>query len=457
LYHPWIPNSDPKIKEDMLRFLGASFEDLIRDIPEKIRLRRELEVGFGRPLSEHEVSIILEKILSKNVVFKDPPPFLGGGVCPHAVPYVVKYILMRGEFYTAYTPYQAEINQGLMQVLFEYQSMIADLYDVDVVNSSMYDVSTATAEAIRMMMRITRKRGVLVPEKMNPFIKKVVETWLWPVDGVLIRYKIDPAEGILILDKFSESEIGGLYLENPSFLGEIIEETDLLNDYVKKKKFIFIVNAEPLSLGLLKPPGEYGADIVVGNGSSLGLGMNYGGPSLGILGIKMREEFIRQLPGRLIGATREVDGDKKGFAMILQTREQHIRRERATSNITTNSALEAVAATVYLSYVGEKGLRRLGESIYQRTVYMKNRVEKDLVGKACINSERRFFFRELPIRFITRSYREIHRELLKRGIHGGLLLDNLMEGMVNTSLFCVTELHSRSHIDLLIKTLAEVA
>ncbi|MEM4749747.1 MAG: aminomethyl-transferring glycine dehydrogenase subunit GcvPA [Sulfolobales archaeon] len=457
MYHPWIPNSDPEIKKSMLEYIGKSFEDLVSDIPEEVRLRRPLKVGFGRPLSENEIEILIDKILSKNKVFIDPPSFLGGGVCMHAIPYVVRYLLLRGEIYTAYTPYQAEINQGLMQALFEYQSMLAELYGVDIVNASMYDVSTAVAEAFRMAMRVSKRRGVLVPRIMNPFIENVVRTWIEPVGGFIIRYEITESNNIRIIDSVSEKEVGGIYLENPSFLGEVIEKPEIIGEYARDKKMLFIVNAEPLSLGILKPPGEYGADIIVGNGASLGVGLNYGGPSLGILGIRMDQELLRQLPGRLIGFTREADGSGKGFAMILQTREQHIRRERATSNITTNSALEAFAAAVYLSYIGDKGLRRLGESILRRTAYLRERIESDLRDRAEIASKARLFFREIPVRFLRRDYREISRELIERGIHGGFYIGDLISGIGNTALFCVTEIHSRDHIDLLIRSLREVA
>jgi glycine dehydrogenase subunit 1 len=456
LYHHWIPNSDPNVKREMLRYIGKDLEDLLRDIPEKIRLREPLKVGFGKPLSELEIERLLDNILSKNKVFKDPPPFLGGGLCPHYVPAVVKYLLLRGEFYTSYTPYQAEINQGVLQALFEYQSMIADLYGVDVVNASMYDVSTATAEAFRMVMRVSKRRGILVPRHMNPFIRSVVETWINPVGGFLARYEIVNNE-IRVIDKYNESDIGGIYLENPTFLGEVVKEIDLFSEYKEKRKLVFVVNADPISLGVFKAPGEYGADIVVGNGSVLGVGLNYGGPSLGILGIRMDQELLRQLPGRLIGATTDVEGSTRGFAMILQTREQHIRRERATSNITTNTALMAIAAAIYLSYMGESGLKRLAESILQRTMYLKKKVESELRDKCSIASNKELFFKEIPLRFHRRNYIEIHRDLLRRGIHGGLFIGDLLEDIGNTSLFCVTEVHSRKHIDQLVSALSEVA
>ncbi len=334
--------------------------------------------------------------------------------------------------------------------------MIADLYGVDIVNASMYDFSTATAEAFRMVMRVSKKRGILVPKHMNPFTRSVVETWINSVGGYLVNYEIDGGE-IHISDRGSDSDIGGVYLENPTFLGEVIEEVDLFKDYKERRKLLFVVNADPISLGIFKAPGEYGADIVVGNGSVLGVGLNYGGPSLGILGIRMDQELLRQLPGRLIGATTDLDGVSRGFAMILQTREQHIRRERATSNITTNTALMAIAAAIYLSYMSENGLRRLGETILKRTMYLKRKIIDELRDRISVASSRELFFKEIPLKFHRRDYRDIHRDLLVKGVHGGLFLGDLLSDLENTALFCVTEVHSRRHIDHLINLLSEVA
>ncbi|HWQ17585.1 MAG TPA: aminomethyl-transferring glycine dehydrogenase subunit GcvPA [Sulfolobales archaeon] len=458
MYHNWIPNSDPEIKASMLRAIDKNIDDLFADIPEPIRLKRSLNVGFGRPLSEYEVLRLVDKILSKNRVFRDPPPFIGGGLCASYTPSIVRLLSLRGEIYTAYTPYQPEINQGILQALFEYQSMMAELYGVDVINASMYDGSTAVAEAFRLAMRVTGRRKILVPETMNPFHRSVANTWVSPVGGVIAVYRVDGRGQPLIRDLIDkvDGETAAVYLENPSFLGNLVEEPEEVGGVARSKGSLFIVFSDPTSLGIIKPPGSYGADIIVGDGQSLGLGLNYGGPGLGILGVRMDQGLLKQLPGRLVGATLDSNGDR-GYALILQTREQHIRREKATSNITTNSSLMAIMGAIYISYLGWNGLRRLGESILKRTRYAVESIRKRLPGRVSIAIDTDLFFKEVPLRFHRRNYREIHRDLLARGIHGGLWLKDILRGYEDCSLFCFSEVHSKSDIDLLINALDEVS
>jgi glycine dehydrogenase subunit 1 len=458
MYHSWIPNSDPVVKREMLRFIGKGVEDLFGDIPESIRLREPLKVGFGRPLSEYEVYRIVDRILSRNKVFRDPPLFIGGGICAGYVPSIVRFLALRGEIYTSYTPYQPEINQGVLQAIFEYQSIMAELYGVDVVNASMYDGSTAVAEAFRLAMRATKRSKILVPATMNPFYRSVANTWLSPVKGALEEYGVDEKGNPDLGDIYGkiDGDTAAIYLENPGFLGNIIEDPEAVGEITKKRGALFIVYSEPTSLGILKPPGEYGADIVVGDGQSLGLGLNYGGPGLGILGIKMDQELLKQLPGRLVGATVDADG-RRGYMLILQTREQHIRRERATSNITTNSSLMAIMAAIYITYLGGNGLRRLGESILRRTLYAAESIRRRLSGRVSIALGSRLFYREIPLRFHGKIYGEIHRRLLERGIHGGLWLRGLLKGFEDCALYCFSEIHGREDIDRLVQALAEVA
>lgn len=458
LYHMWIPNSDLGERERALKALGRTVEDLFSDVPKEIMLRRPLEVGFGRPLSEYEAQELLDKILSRNIVFKNPPPFVGGGICASYVPAVVRFLTLRGEIYTAYTPYQPEINQGVLQALFEYQSLMAELYGVEVVNASMYDGSTAVAEAFRLALRATKRIKILVPRTMNPFHRSVASTWITPAGGVLEDYSVDQRgqPDIEDLVKKLDRNTAAVYLENPSFLGAVVEKPWEVGGVARSRGALFIVYSEPTSLAIFKPPGDYGADIVVGDGQSLGLGLNYGGPGLGILGIRMDQELLRQLPGRLVGATVDSEG-RLSYTLILQTREQHIRRERATSNITTNSALMAIASAIYIAYMGWRGLRRLAESVLKRTEYAVKAVEERLRGAVETPLKPRIFYREVPLRFLRRSYGHVHEELLKRGIHGGLWLRGLLTGFDDCSLYCFTEIHSKGDIDNLIKALAEVA
>ncbi len=455
--HPWLPNSPREIKEYMLKVIGKNIDDLYSDIPSDLLLKRELKVGLGRPLAEFEVKHIVDKIIDRNKVFKDPPPFLGGGgVCVHHVPSVVKDILRRGEFLTTYTPYQAEISQGLLQALFEYQSLIADLVELEVVNASMYDWSTAIAEAFLMAVRVTGGKRILVPGTMNPEHYEVAKTITYSKGIRIEKVNYDKETGFMDLsdleDKLRKGDVAAVYVENPSFLGFIEENVEGIGELTHKYKALYIVGVEPLSLGILRAPGNYGADIVVGEGQPLGLGLNYGGPLLGIFAVRWDRKLVRQMPGRLIGLTTTVDDKDRAFAMILQTREQHIRRERATSNITTNEALMAVAAAVYLSLLGKHGIRRLAEHILYKANYASRMLSKIPGVKAPLFKSKHF--KEFTVGFST-NYIELHKYLLEHGIHGGRYLDEFKEELGECALFCVTEVHSKEHIDKLVDTIEE--
>lgn len=451
----WAPSSNERERAKALSVIGVkNVFELYSDVPSSLILAKPPDVGFGRILSEWELRTIVEKFLSKNKIYIDPPPFLGGGWCPHLVPALVDYIISRPELLTAYTPYQAEINQGLMQAIFEYQSLIADLVELDVVNASMYDGSTAVAEALLMALRVTGRRKILVPDHMHPDYRRVVETWLYGKNVELVTVKHDKRTGTISLDDLDsklDNSTAAVYIENPYFLGSIEENAEAIADSAHKKGALFIVKFEPISLGLLKPPGRYGADIAVAEGQPLGLGLNYGGPGLGVFAVRWDRNLVRQMPGRIIGLTRDADGGR-AYAMVLQTREQHIRREKATSNITTNEALMAVAAAVYLTLLGGKGLRNLAESIWLRSHYLAKRFSEIGVEAPVFESE---FFKEFTARFPV-NYDKIHAELKKVGIIGGLGLSRYWPEKTSESLFCVTELHSMAHIDRLVEIIGEV-
>ncbi len=461
--HYWIPNSVKEVKQEMLKEIGVDdIEEFFKDIPEQLRLKKELRVGFGKPLLEHEVRRKFLEMLSKNKFtgFTDAHRvFLGGGVCVHYIPSVVKAIVSRAEFYTAYTPYQPEINQGILQAFFEYQSLMAELYGVDIVNASMYNVSTAAAEAVRMALRVKRgRKRILVASSAHPEIKEVIRTW---VKGLNVRLEEIPygrEDGELdvsaLRTKLSD-DVAAVYVESPNFFGVIERKLRDIIEVTHDVGALAIVNANPLSLGVFKGPGELGADIVVGDAQPLGVGLNYGGPSAGILGIQDRRELLRQLPGRLVGMTKTVDGSENGFMLILQTREQHIRRERATSNITTNSGLEAIAAAVYVSLLGAKGLRRLGEALLGRTTYFLETLRKRDV-EAVPLFEKGLYFREVTISFKGRDARDVISQLEKHGIHVGPPLSKFYDVMHDCSLLCLTELHSKDDIDELVSKLALV-
>ena len=457
--HPWIPNSDPKIKQYMLKRIGvSSFEELISGIPERIRLKHSLNIGYDRYLSEFEVMKFFDERLSKNRYYRSPPPFIGGTYCIHYVPSVIKHILMRSEFYTAYTPYHAEIQQGILQALFEYQSLIAELYGVEIVNASMYDGSTALAEAMRMAARVTRKKKIAVPRTMDKEHLEVLKTWSYGADLEIIEINYCRDKGFMDLEdlkkKLSSKDFAAVIVENPSYLGFIEENVEDISEIAHDYGALYIVYADPLSLAILKPPGDYGADIVVGDGQPLGLGLNYGGPTLGILGTRKDPRLVRQMPGRIVGMTTTIDGNERGYALIWQTREQHIRRERATSNITTNSALMAIAAAIYISLLGAKGLRKLAESIIARVNYAIKRLS--IIKEIKIPALNAKFFKNVPIKFNGIRYLEIHKKLLKRGIIGGKYLGKEFPELGESCLMCFTEVHSKKDIDTLVKALEEV-
>jgi glycine dehydrogenase subunit 1 len=448
--HPWIPNS--YIKDLMLKELGiSSVLELFSDIPQELLLRRELSVGYGGPLPEYRLRRLFNDILGKNRFRYTVPPFLGGGMCLHYVPAVVKQLVSRSEFYTSYTPYQPEIAQGLTQVLFEYQSLMAELYGVDVVNASMYNGSTATAEAVRLAVRVTGRRAVVLPRNIHPEILEVVRTWSEPVGISLVKVGYDRESGGVDLAEVEKAirewKPAAVVIQTPNFFGVIEEGVGEVANLAKEHGSLMIVYEDPIFLGLLEAPGNLGADIVIGDTSSVGSGLNFGGPTAGILGIKDPEgRLLRQLPGRLIGYTRTVDGCEGGYMMVLQTREQHIRRERATSNITTNSALEAVKAAIHISLLGPQGLRKLGEAIAGRTEYLVRALSRVGLNPAF---ERGVYLREVTVRH-TRIV-ELREYLRSRGIYIGPLLARFFKELGDCSLVCTTELHTKEDIDLLVE------
>ncbi|MEM4481957.1 MAG: aminomethyl-transferring glycine dehydrogenase subunit GcvPA [Desulfurococcaceae archaeon] len=459
--HPWIPSSTPQQIEKMLRSIGVkNIEELFNDIPPDLRISKEkwesLEIGLGRPASEIEARRLVDTKMSKNMKLKIPP-FMGGGVYPHYVPPIVKYIISRGEFLTSYTPYQAEISQGLMQALFEYQSLIAELLGMDVVNASMYDHGSAVAEAVLMALRVNKgKRKVLIPASMNPFHRKVLSTYIEPHGVKIVNIPYETRSGTVDIEKLKEAidgETAAVYLQYPNFFGVIESEVKAVGEISHDQKAVFIAGIYPISLGLLKPPGEIGADIAVGDGQSLGLGMNFGGPHLGIFATRFDTNLLRQIPGRIIGIAETIEGERS-FAMIMQTREQHIRRERATSNICTNEALMAIASAVYLSLLGKNGIKKLAEVNYYRAHYAWNKMKDLGLDVDLFDGD---FFNEFPVSFNNfGAYREIHNKLLDRGLHGGLYIGNLYPDLGETALYAFTEMHLKDDIDFLLKTLSQI-
>lgn len=346
--NPYIPHTKRDI-EEMLKAVGLpDVEALFSDIPEEVR-RRCKPLGLP-PRDEiwvfRHIAELSERSTGRRLI-----PFLGAGLYDHYVPPLVGHILSRAEFYTAYTPYQAEISQGTLTWMFEYQTMVCELTGMEVANSSMYDGATALAEAVYMARRTVGGSTVLVPKSLNPNVREVLATYAWAAGLRLVDVSYDE-QGQLRLAEVPEDTCA-LIVQEPNFFG-VIEDLSRLKERIGRAFLIVYVN--PIALGVLEPPGKFGADVVVGEGQVLGLPLSFGGPLLGIFATKM--EYLRRMPGRISGRTVDAEG-KEGYVMAFQTREQHIRREEATSNICTNSALCALAATVYMAALGPEGLRRV--------------------------------------------------------------------------------------------------
>ncbi len=461
--HHWIPNSADVLRRKMLDELGIKkVDELFNDIPENLRVKKNVKVGFGRPLTEFEVVKLFNKLMSKNL-FKGVGElnrvFLGGGVCPHYVPSAVKEIVSRSEFYSAYTPYQPEINQGLLQAFFEYQSLMAELYGVDVVNASMYNGSTAAAEAVRMALRVRRgRKKVVIALNSHPEVREVISTWLQGVGAEVaeVGFSSNGCVDVEDLKSKVDRNTAAVYVESPNFFGVIEKGLREIIEVAHSAGALAIVNANPISLGALEPPGALGADIVVGDAQPLGIGLNYGGPSAGILGVQGRKELIRQLPGRLIGMTTTVDGSERGFMMILQTREQHIRRERATSNITTNSGLEAVAAAVYTALLGSEGLRRLSLAILGRTSYLIRELVRRSGGEVKPAFKDSHYFGEVTLSLNGVPADAVLSRVRGKGFYAGPPLSKFgMEDFKDCTLVCVSEVHARNDIDAFVEALLE--
>ncbi len=460
--HPWIPNSSPPIKSEMLKVIGVeSPEALFRDIPSSVVINEDrwnsLPIGAGRPLSETEVSRRVEQKLSKVRQLR-AAPFAGGGVWPHYVPPAVRQIVERGEFLTAYTPYQPEISQGLLQALFEYQSLMADLLAMDVVNASMYDWGSALGEAALMAVRVRGVKRILVPSTINPFHLKTLEAYTWAQGIIIERYNVSLETGYADLEDLKarlSSKASAVYIEFPhTFTGVVDANAGSVGEVAHDAGSLFIVGVNPIALGLYRPPGELGADIAVGEGQPLGLGLNLGGSTLGIMAVRWEGELVKQMPGRLIGMTADSQG-RRSFAMILQTREQHIRRSKATSNITTNAALNAIAAAVYLSLIGRRGLQELAESIWYRAHYAAARLSKSGVFSSPVLKGE--FFGDFIVSAPT-DYESLWREAIEAGYMAGIPLARYTDWAPREwGLLSFTEVHTKDDIDSLVEVLQEVA
>jgi len=443
----YISNT-PEDEKIMLERIGLErMEDLARTIPEKLRLK-QLNVPSG--LSELELKRLFFKEAKKNWSTLDYPSYLGAGAYDHFIPSVVEHMTGRGEFYTSYTPYQAEASQGLLQAIFEYQTMIAELTGLDVANASLYDGASSAAEAALMALSLQEgRRKILVSKTVHPSYRRVLRTYLSAQSVEIIELPYDPLDGrtdLKALENSLTEEVACCLIQNPNFFGSI-EEVESIGKMLHAKGALFISIVYPISLGLLASPGEYGADIACGEGQSLGNRLLLGGPYLGFFAA--RREYLRKMPGRIVGQTHDTGG-KRGFVLTLQTREQHIRREKATSNICTNEGLCALTAAVYLAALGKSGIQEVADQNLQKSHYLATRISK-LHGYHL--RFRAPFFNEFVVE-TKKGFSLLEKRLMQKGILGPLSLREFYPELKDCLLFCVTEIKTKAMLDELVKGLA---
>lgn len=428
----------------MLDRIGVpSVDALFKAVPADVRLQEALKLDTAK--SEIDVRREIGAMANKNKSIDDLTCFLGAGSYDHYIPSTVKHIVSRSEFYTAYTPYQPEIAQGTLQSVWEYQSMMCMLTGMDVSNVSMYDGPTAAAEAAMLATGSQRRNKILVSEGVNPETRQVVEAYLESRD-VEIGYVPLTEDGRTDASKLDEllgKDIAGVIVANPNFYG-IVEDLTEVTEKVHASKALLIMQVDPLSLGLLKTPGEIGADIVVGEGQSLGQNLNYGGPVLGFMNIT--DKLVRKAPGRIIGRSVDVDGNA-AYVLTLQAREQHIRREKATSNICSDQTLNSIAAAVYLASMGPEGMKEVAVQSAQKAHYLAKKLEATGKFKLKFNAP---FFKEFVME-TELDVEKVNQELLKQGMLGPLNLDSC--GLPGAVLFCVTENRSKEEMDKLVAAL----
>lgn len=441
----FVPNG-PEQREKMFRAIGVErFEELLEPVPEKFRLKKKLRIP--EPLSEFELIREFEEFSSRNTG-ADLVCFTGAGAYDHIIPAAVDHILLRSEFYTAYTPYQAEVSQGTLQAIFEYQTMIARLTGMEMANACMYDGASAAAEACLMAMRITRKQRILVAGSLNPRWFDVIRTYLrredFEIDEIpfLEEGTLDPAIAVELI----KDGTAAVLVQYPNYFG-LIEDLQPIAELIHEHKGLFIVAADPVALPLLRSPGDAGADIVVGEGQSMGISMSYGGPYVGFMAARMK--LARKMPGRIIGRTADRAG-QTGYVLTLQTREQHIRRDKATSNICSNQALMALANAAYLSLMGERGFREISSQCYHKSHYLEKKL-LDIPGVTRV-FEKTPFFREFVVSFPISSI-ALRDRMIEHGFLAGLPIVELGEGAM---LITATEKRTRDEIERYVRVAAEI-
>ena len=432
----FIPNRKEH-REKMFRDIGVeTFEELLEPVPEKYRLKDKLNIPG--PLSELELTGEFEEFAGKNTG-AELACFLGAGVYDHFIPAAVDHVLLRSEFYTAYTPYQAEVSQGTLQAIFEYQTMIARLTGMEMANACMYDGASAAAEACLMAIRVTKKHKIMVAGSLNPRWLDVIKTYLKRDEFKIVEIPFleNGTLDLAAAGKLVDPDTAGILVQYPNYFG-IVEDLQPSADLIHDHKGLLICAADPVALPLLRSPGDAGADIVVGEGQSMGIPMSYGGPYAGFMASRIK--LARKMPGRIIGRTTDRAG-QTGYVLTLQTREQHIRRNKATSNICSNQALMALANTVYLSLMGEQGFREISSQCYHKSHYLEKKL-LEIPGTSRI-FDKADFFREFTISLPVPAT-DFRDRMIDHGILAGLPLPELGKGAI---LVTVTEKRTRDEID----------
>jgi glycine dehydrogenase subunit 1 len=445
----YLPQTDDEIKR-MCEFVGVRNPDTLFDVIPK-HLRLETPLDLPPPLAEAELVAQLKTLGRTNETVDTMASFLGGGAYHHYIPVAVSAITGRGEFLTSYTPYQPEISQGTLQAIFEFQTMIASLTGMDLANASNYDGASAVAEAVLMAMRVTKRSKVLLARSVHAQYRQVVRTYLSNVACEVVDLPYLPSGRVdaAALKGLLDRETAAVCLQSPNGFG-VVEDLSELSAQVHEQGALLIgCFSEALSMGMLKPLGAQGADIVAGEGHSFGNFLNLGGPYLGLFATK--QAYVRQMPGRLVGETVDANG-KRGFVLVLSTREQHIRREKATSNICTNQGLCALATAVYLSLLGPVGLKKLAQMNYAHAAYLHEGLTKTPGVRAKFTAPHfNEFVLELPL-----PTREVLPALQERGIFGGIDLASWEESLDHCLLVCATEMNTRAQMDLYIQSMKEV-
>ncbi|GHH96971.1 aminomethyl-transferring glycine dehydrogenase subunit GcvPA [Neobacillus kokaensis] len=444
--HRYLPMTEQD-KKAMLETIGVStVDELFSDIPEKVRFQGQYNIKPAK--SETALTKELFKLAGKNADLKQNASFLGAGVYDHYMPIIVDHVISRSEFYTAYTPYQPEISQGELQAIFEFQTMICELTGMDVANSSMYDGGTALAESAMLSAGHTKRKTIVVSSAVHPEYRDVLKTYAKGQYLEVVEVPVkDGITDVSVLKDLVNKDTAAVIVQYPNFFGRI-EPLKELEEVIHEQKALFVVSSNPLSLGVLTPPGKFGADIVVGDAQPFGIPAAFGGPHCGYFAVT--NKLMRKVPGRLVGQTTDEEG-RRGFVLTLQAREQHIRRDKATSNICSNQALNALAASVAMTALGKNGVREMAAANLQKANYAKNAFKA--AGFEVVYDGH--LFNEFVVK-LNNPVKQVNQKLLEKDIIGGYDLGRDYPDLANHMLIAVTEQRTKEEIDTLVKELGDL-